>query len=393
MQQPRQIILLGATGSIGRSALEVIRRHPDQLQLVGIAAHREAGGLARIAREFGVRHAVLADDKAYREAREKDLFPATTELRSGADALVDLVSGEFGHCVLVAIVGTAGLRPTLAAIQAGKDIALASKEVLVMAGEFVRRAVDRAKVRLLPVDSEHNALFQCLEGRPTKDLHQVILTASGGAFRDHPLASLAAVTPEEAVTHPNWSMGRKITVDSATMANKGLEVIEAKWLFDLRPEKISVLIHPQSLVHALVEWTDRSVFAQLSRPQMTFAIQHCLLYPERGYAAGPSMDWREAWSLDFRPPDPLRYPALGLAFDALRAGASAPAIFNAANEVAVEAFLDRQISFTRIPEVIARTLAEYQPGAAADLETLLDHDAEARRIARQQTAASPVSHF
>lgn len=391
MPQPKKVILLGATGSIGRSTLEVIRRHPGQLRLAGIAAHRDAAGLAAIAREFAVPHAVLGDEESARQARQEGIFPATTQLLSGPQGMEEMVSGGEKATVLVAIVGTAGLRPTLAAIASGHDIALASKEVLVMAGSFVRAALDNSPSRLLPVDSEHNALFQCLSGHPKEDVRQVILTASGGAFRDWPVEQLAEVTPAQAITHPNWSMGRKITVDSATMANKGLEVIEAKWLFDLRPEQIDVVVHPQSLVHAMVEWSDRSLLAHLSQPVMTFAIQHCLLYPERGDSAGPALDWKDTLRLDFAPPDPLRYPALGLASAALRTGHSAPAIFNAANEVAVAAFLEEQINFTDIARVIENTLAAYSPQPASSLEELINHDAEARRRATELTGISPVT--
>ena len=380
---PRQIVLLGATGSIGESTLQVIRQNPGVLPLLGIACHSRAAELASIAREFSVPYAHVVDPRARQKAREEKLFPPETTLLEDDDGLEQLASLPAAHTILLAIVGTAGLQPALAAIKAGKDLALASKEVLVMAGQFVQEALASSPSRLLPVDSEHNALFQCLENRSPSEIQRLILTASGGAFRDRPIASLENVTPAEAMQHPTWSMGPKITVDSATMANKGLEVIEAHWLFQLPPEKIEVVIHPQSILHGLVEWTDNSFLAQLSIPSMTFAIQHCLLYPERGGPAGTPLSWEKNLQLDLAPLDPQRYPNLTLAYQALSQGGPAPAIFNAANEIAVEAFLQEQCRFTEIHQIIDQTLNQVNLSPVSSLPELLDRDQAARKAARK----------
>jgi len=378
----KKVVLLGATGSIGGSTLQVLRAHKDRLQLVGVAANGSHQELAGICREFGVRHASLHCDKAYRRARQADAFPPDTELGSGAEALEALASLPEADIVLVALVGAAGLRPTLAAIEAGKDIALANKELLVLGGAHVIEAARRKGVRLLPTDSEHNAIFQCLQGHPAGHLDKLILTASGGQFRDTPVSELARASPERATRHPNWSMGPKITVDSATMANKGLELIEAHWLFGLEPERLEVVIHPQSVVHSFVQFIDGSILAQLSPPSMTFAIQHCLLYPDRAPGVEPTTDFRKAFSLDFKAPDFGRYPCLQLAYDALRSGGAAPAVFNAANEVAVERFLAKEIAYLDIPRLIEHSLGEVGSPAAPSLDQLFQIDTETRALAR-----------
>lgn len=281
----RRIVLLGATGSIGENTLKVVAAHRDRLELVGIAAHGRHGRLAEIAREFGVRHVALYDDRAYADARASGAFPAGTKFYGGLAGLTELATLAEADTVLVAVVGTAGLQPALAAIAAKKAIALASKELLVMAGKFVMAAAREHGAALLPVDSEHNAVFQCLEGHRTSDVRRIVLTASGGAFRDWPIEKLASATPVDALKHPNWSMGPKITVDSATLANKGLELIEAKWLFDLRAEQCQAVLHTQSIVHCLVEFSDGSMLTQLCPPSMTFPIQHALLHPHRAPSA------------------------------------------------------------------------------------------------------------
>ena len=378
----KKIILLGATGSIGSSTLRVLRAHKDRLQLVGVAANGSHKELAEICREFEVPHAVLTCEKGYRLARQADAFPAGTELGCGTEALEALATLPGADIVLVAVVGAAGLRPTLAAIEAGKDIALANKELLVLGGAHVIEAARRKGVRLLPTDSEHNAIFQCLHGHPADHLDKLILTASGGQFRDTPVSKLTQVTPEMATQHPNWSMGPKITVDSATMANKGLELIEAHWLFDLEPERLEVVIHPQSLVHSFVQFIDGSILAQLSPPSMTFAIQHCLLYPDRAPGVEPSMDFGKTFQLDFKAPDFTRYPCLQLAYDALRAGGAAPAIFNAANEVAVERFLAKEIAYLKIPKLIEHSLTQVTALTRPTLNQLFDTDTETRALAR-----------
>ena len=382
MTTPKKVVLLGATGSIGGSTLRVLRAHPDRLQLVGVAAQSRHNELAAICREFDVPHAVLQDEKAYLRAQQAGHFPATTQLSSGNEALAELATLTEADIILVAVVGVAGLRPTLAAIEAGKDIALANKELLVLGGAHVIEAAKRKGVRLLPTDSEHNAIFQCLQGHPPEQVDKLILTASGGQFRDTPKKELAEVTPEMATQHPNWSMGPKITVDSATMANKGLELIEAHWLFGLEPDHLEVVIHPQSLVHSFVQFIDGSILAQVSPPDMTFAIQHCLLYPDRAPSVMPSTDFSKAFSLDFTPPEYAKYPCLQLAYNALRAGDAAPAIFNAANEVAVERFLAKEISYLEIPQLIEHSLTQVVSPSSPSLDQLFQIDTETRDLAQ-----------
>ncbi len=382
----KRIVLLGATGSIGENALRVIAAHPDRLELAGVGARANTAKLAAIARRFGVRHVALTDPAAATAARGDKPFPAGTTLHAGPEALTTLATLPEADLVLVAVVGTTALQPTLAAIAAGKDIALASKEILVMAGKFVMAAARERGVRLLPVDSEHNALFQCLAGEPPRAIRRVIVTASGGAFRDRPMADLAHVTPEDALRHPNWSMGPKITVDSATLANKGLEMIEAQWLFGLRAEQVEAVLHPQSIVHGLVEYVDGSILAQLTPPSMTFAIQHTLLFPERLAGVEPTLDFAKLFTLDFRPVDDSRYPCLRHAREAMRAGGTAPAIFNAANEVAVAAFLAHRLRFLDIARVVGETLARVSATEPAALAEVLAADQQARATARQLLA-------
>jgi len=380
MGAPRKIILLGATGSIGSSTLRVLRQHPDRLQLVGVAARTSVDELAAIVREFNVPHACLTDSEAAERAREKECFPVNCALYSGEEGLTEIASGPDADVVLVAVVGIAALRPTLAAIEAGRDIALASKEILVLGGSFVMEAAKRQHVRLLPTDSEHNAIFQCLEGNPSRHVERLILTASGGRFRDRDPSTLDSVTPKEATEHPNWSMGPKITVDSATMANKGLELIEAHWLFGLEPDRLEVTVHRQSIVHSFVQFVDGSILAQLCPPSMTFAIQHCLLYPDRAPGPDETLDFREAFALDFSPVPPGRFPCLDLAYEAMKTGPEAMAVFNASNEVAVADFLSGRIRFTAIPKRIAKALESLGGGTARSLGDLLEMDAEARRL-------------
>lgn len=377
----KRVVLLGATGSIGQNALRVIAAHRDKLELVGVASARNADALARITRDFGVRHAALGDEAAFASAREKKLFPPGTQLQGGTEGLVELVQLPEADLVLVAVVGTAGLQPALAALAAKKDLALASKEILVLAGKFVMAAARASGARLIPVDSEHNAVFQCLAGHDSAACARVTLTASGGAFRDLPADALKHVTPADALKHPNWSMGPKITVDSATLANKGLELIEAQWLFGLRPAQLHTVLHPQSIVHCLVEFTDGSMLAQLAPPSMTFPIQHALLYPDRAPGVDAPVDLQKLFKLEFRPVDEALYPCLRLARGAMQAGGVAPAIFNAANEVAVAAFLAGRASFLAIPQIIDQTLQSVANFEPADLAAVLALDADARRVA------------
>ena len=379
----KRVILLGATGSIGENTLRVLAAQRDRLELVGIAAHSKHERLAEIARQFGVRHVGLYDPAALAAARSNAAFPAGTKFYGGATGLSELAAQPEADLVLVAIVGTAALQPTLAAIAAKKTIALASKEILVLAGKFVMAAARASGSRLLPVDSEHNAVFQCLEGHRTADVRRLVLTASGGAFRDWPIERLAQVTPADALKHPNWAMGPKITVDSATLANKGLELIEAQWLFGLRADQCQAVLHAQSILHCLVEFTDGSILAQLCPPSMTFPIQHALLYPERA-AAGTdtALSLDQIFSLDFRPAEATRYPCLRLAHEAMAAGGTAPAVFNAANEVAVAAFLQNRVPFLAIPRIIEHTLATVKVAEPTSLDQVLAVDAEARRVAQ-----------
>ena len=342
----KRIVILGATGSIGDNTLNVVRQHRDKLKIVGVACNRSHEKLAAICEEFDVPSAAIYDEKAFAEAKQSGNF-TDRELLCGMEGLEELSCKQSVDTVLVAVVGTLGLQPALSAVQHGKDLALASKEILVMAGKFFTEAVTKAGVRLLPVDSEHNAIFQCLHGESRSSLERIILTASGGTFRDRPLDTFDSITSEEAVQHPNWSMGKKITVDSATMANKGLEVIEAHWLFDLPGDQIKVMIHPGSIIHSLVEFIDGSILAQLSPPTMTFAIQHALLYPERSERTEPSLNFEEHLNLDLRPPDLERYPCLRLAYESLENGGIYPTAFNAANEIGVDAFLKRRLASSR----------------------------------------------
>ena len=383
MEDRKRIVLLGATGSVGTSALKVIRRHPDKLELVGIAAKKDSERLAEIAREFSVKEACLFDAKAYSQARESGLFSGDTNLSSGMDGLNRLASLASCDTVLVAVVGTQGLLPSLTAIEAGKTLAIASKEILVLAGKFIMEAAKRQNALILPVDSEHNALFQCLQGVPRDQASRVILTASGGSFRDTPIEQLGSVTLEKALQHPNWDMGPKVTIDSATMANKGLEMIEAGWLFDMSPEQVDVVIHTQSVVHSLVECVDGSVIAQLSPPDMTFAIQHTLLYPDRAKPVSNTLDFRQAFQLDFRPPNIDRYPCLRLARECMRADGIAPGIFNAANEIAVDAFIQDRIKFLEISKFVEKTLEFIENKEPNSIEEVLEYDEEARSVANR----------
>ena len=381
--EPKKLVLLGATGSIGSSTLRVLRAHKDMLKLVGVASQSRHKELAAICREFNVRHAVIGSEPAYTLAQQAGNFPVDTQLSCGEAGLAELATLAEADIVLVAVVGAAGLLPALAAIEAGKDIALANKELLVLGGAHVIEAAKRKGVRLLPADSEHNAIFQCLQGYPSDQVDKLILTASGGQFRNTPSKDLVDVTPDMAIQHPNWSMGPKITVDSATMANKGLELIEAHWLFGLEPDRLEVVIHPQSIAHSFVQFIDGSILAQLCPPDMTFAIQHCLLFPNRAHSVTPSTNFRKAFSLDFTPPDFDKYPCLQLALDALRAGNAFPAIFNASNEVAVERFLAKKIRYLEIPQIIEHCISHIYSPSCPSLDQLFQIDVEAREVAQR----------
>lgn len=383
------LTVLGCTGSIGTSTLDVVRRHPDRYRVFALCAHSQVDKLFEQCVEFRPRYAVLRDSRlADGLAQRCHAAGLETEVRHGVEALVELASAPDVDTVMAAIVGAAGLEPTLAAARAGKKILLANKEALVMAGELFMHAVRDHGATLLPVDSEHNAIFQSLpadfqRGLEPCGVRRILLTASGGPFRRTPLTDLAAVTPEAACAHPNWVMGRKISVDSATMMNKGLEVIEAHWLFACPPERIQVVVHPQSVIHSMVEYADGSILAQLGNPDMRTPIAHALAYPERIEAGVASLDLFQIARLDFEAPDFDRFPCLRLAYDALASGGTAPAILNAANEVAVQAFLDGRLPFLGIPALNAATLRAVESGSEGSLADVLAADADARRKAHQ----------
>lgn len=392
MPPPQQISVLGATGSIGMSTLDVIGRHPERFSLFAVSANTRLDALFDICVRFQPRYAVLPDESraaSFRtRVREAGL---RTEVSGGPQALMDIAEHPDVHAVMAAIVGAAGLLPTLAAARAGKRVLLANKEALVLSGSLFMEAVRHGGAQLLPIDSEHNAVFQSLppgyDGAPLKSgVRRIMLTASGGPFRDTPLDSLASVTPEQACAHPNWVMGRKISVDSATMMNKGLEVIEAHWLFGAPAQTIDVVIHPQSVIHSMVEYVDGSVLAQLGNPDMRTPIAHALAYPERIDAGVRSLDLFEIARLTFEAPDFQRFPCLGLAYDALREGGAAAAVLNAANEEAVAAFLERRLGYARIPDVIRATLERAHGLSVESIDAVLHADQRARALARDEIA-------
>jgi 1-deoxy-D-xylulose-5-phosphate reductoisomerase len=386
---PRRIVILGATGSIGASTLDVVARHPDRYAVLALTAHRDAEQLARLCLRHSPRYAVMADEGAAKELRRllrEESCP--TEALGGADALCEVASHPEADMVMAAIVGAAGLPPTMAAARAGKKLLLANKEALVMAGPLFIRAVRDGGARLLPIDSEHNAIFQSLpadySGDPGKSgVRGILLTASGGPFRTMPREDMASVTPEEACAHPNWRMGRKISVDSATMMNKGLEVIEAHWLFNIPAENIQVVVHRESVIHSLVQYVDGSVLAELGHPDMRTPIAQALAYPERIASGVEALDLFAVAALHFERPDSGRFPCLGLAYQALRDGESAPAAMNAANEVAVQRFREGRIGFVDIPEIITRVMERTPASRLESLDDVLAADAAARRMAGQ----------
>ncbi len=371
----RQIAILGSTGSIGQSALAVVAAHPDRLRVVAMAAGeniaRFVEQVARFTPDMIAMSASRALADARAELRRRGAAESSRAL-SGPEGLIAVATHPDVDVVLFASSGTAALDAVLAAIDAGKTIALANKEILVMAGGIVMEAARRRGVAVLPVDSEHNAIHQCLHGRSSAEVRRLILTASGGPFRDMPLTDLASVTPEEALRHPTWTMGPKITIDSATLMNKGLEVIEARWLFDVPPDRIQVLVHPQSIVHSMVELVDGSIIAQLGVTDMRLPIQYAFSYPARWSAPLPPLDLARAGRLDFSVPDTGRFPCLNLAFRALAGHAGLPIVLNAANEIAVSAFLERRIGLTAIPDLIGRAMNAYEAGTPTPIRNLAD---------------------
>lgn len=378
----KRIAILGSTGSIGTSALKVISALQDRCQVVGLCAGANTDLLTAQAQQF--RPAWVFAQKS--ESLSASALPEGTRILASREELVDAVAADDVDMVLCAVVGTAGLRPVLSAIRAGKDIALASKEILVMAGAIVTEEARRSGSRILPVDSEHCAIFQCLEGAPDKSLQRVILTCSGGPFHAHPEQDLSRVTLAETLMHPTWNMGKKITIDCATLMNKGLEMIEASWLFGVDESRIDVVIHPQSIVHSMVEFCDGSVLAQMGVPDMCLPIHYCINYPERIPSQVTRLDFSRMLTLQFLPPDTARFPALDLARQALRTGGAAGAVFNASNEVAVDAFRKGNLRFDLIPEVVRQTLDACGAIPVRSLEDILEADAQARRIAEAHCA-------
>ena len=381
LPQKKKVLLLGSTGSIGTSALKVARDLPDRMEIVGLAAHSSVDNLVAQAVATGAQQVACYDAAAAAKARAN--LPSTVQVHAGPAGLVDLVHAVEADLVLIAIVGTAGLAPALAAIERGMDLAVASKEILVMAGEAVTTAAAAKGVRILPVDSEHNAIFQCLEGQSGNAVRRLLLTASGGPFRTLPANQLESVTVAQALRHPTWDMGKKITIDSATLFNKGLEMIEAKWLFDVPMAKIEVVVHPQSIIHSMVEFEDRSVLAQLSHSDMCFPIQYAVTYPDRVPNSLAPLDFARLASLTFEAPRNADFPALDLARHAGDTGGTLPAVLNAANEVAVAAFLDGRTSFPAIWRTVERVMTAHSVTQHPSLDDLIAADLWARQKAAE----------
>ncbi|AEW20333.1 1-deoxy-D-xylulose-5-phosphate reductoisomerase [Tannerella forsythia] len=378
----RKIAILGSTGSIGTQALEVIEEHPDMFEAYALTAHHQVDLLIRQARRFMPEVVVIANEQHYLELKEA-LADLPVKVWAGADAIAQIVRMEPIDMVLTALVGYAGLRPTIAALEAGKAIALANKETLVVAGELITTLAKENNAPILPVDSEHSAIFQCLSGTWNNSVEKIWLTASGGPFRTKTPDELATVTKEQALRHPNWNMGAKVTIDSASMMNKGFEMIEARWLFDLLPEQIEIVVHPQSIVHSMVQFEDGAVLAQLGLPDMKLPIAYALSYPKRLKTAAPRLDFRQYASLTFEEPDMERFRNLAYAFEAIRKGGNMPCILNAANEIAVSAFLEDRAGFLQMSDVIARTMEKAIFVARPTYDDYVQTDAEARRIAAE----------
>jgi 1-deoxy-D-xylulose-5-phosphate reductoisomerase len=390
------ITILGSTGSIGQSTLDVIGRHPDRFRVVALSGYRQVEQMFAQCRQYQPDYAVMVHQQAANQLAEMIRAAGMeTAVLAGEEALITICQLTEVTQVMAAIVGAAGLLPTLAAAHAGKRVLLANKEALVMSGPLFMQAVHEHKAELLPIDSEHNAIFQCLPpiaagGLPQAGVKQILLTGSGGPFRTIPLQDLKTVTPDEACAHPNWSMGRKISVDSATMMNKGLELIEACWLFDTTPDMIRIVIHPQSVIHSMVEYVDGSVLAQLGQADMRTPIAHALAWPERMDSGVEPLDFLDVANLEFEAPDPQRFPCLRLAEQAARTGGTAPAVLNAANEVAVAAFLSGRIPFTRISDLVEEVLMGVSAQPATDLEVILEADRTARAAADQIVKRNPT---
>lgn len=384
----KTLTILGSTGSIGESTLDVVRRHPERFRVHALTAHRQIEKLAAQCLEFKPRYAVIGYQEDVAQLKNL-LLGSQTQVLFGPNALIEVAADDRVQSVMAAIVGAAGLIPTLAAAQAGKEVLLANKEALVMSGHLFMDAVAKSGAVLLPIDSEHNAIFQCLpnispaEKYVSKGVVELLLTASGGPFLNTPISDLAAVTPDQACAHPNWVMGRKISVDSATMMNKGLELIEAHWLFDIPVEKIHVVIHQQSVIHSMVRYVDGSILAQLGQPDMRTPIAYGLGWPERIDAGVEALSLEKMSQLTFQKPDIERFPCLGLAIEAARNGGSAPTILNASNEIAVQAFLDGAIKYIQIPNLVSKVLNKLSVDSPKNLEEVLDVDRQSRVVAQE----------
>ncbi|PYR87389.1 MAG: 1-deoxy-D-xylulose-5-phosphate reductoisomerase [Acidobacteria bacterium] len=381
----KRLTLIGSTGSIGQNTLRVVEHLSHRFQIFALAANSAARQLAEQAAQF--HPAVVAIGDAGRvdefQQRCRELKVSIPEIVTGESGLRKITSAADVDIVVSAAVGAAGIQPTYTAVASGKTVALANKEAMVIAGELLRKTAASTGARIIPVDSEHSALDQCLRSGQRAEVRRLILTASGGPFRDTPHDRFSSITPEEALKHPTWKMGKRITVDSATLMNKGLEVIEARWLFDIPAEKIDIMVHPQSVMHSMVEFVDGSVVGQLGTADMRQPIQYALTYPERLSSPVPPLDWNLVSRLDFMQPDRRKFPCISLAYRAIEAGGTAPAVLNAADEIAVEAFLNRKISFSDIPKLIAGTLEAHKPNKADRLETIIEADTWARKYALQ----------
>jgi 1-deoxy-D-xylulose-5-phosphate reductoisomerase len=378
----KSVTVLGATGSVGQSTLDLINRAPEQFEVIALTAQSDVAGLAAAVRKTGAKLAVIGKAELY-ESLKDALSDIDVEVSAGEEAVID-AARRGADWTMAAIVGCAGLRPVMAALEGGKALAFANKEALVSAGPLMMDAARRSGATLLPTDSEHNAIFQCLDQSAPKGVARIILTASGGPFRTWSIAEMAAAKPEQALKHPNWTMGAKISIDSATMMNKGLELIEARYLFDMPSARLDVIFHPQSVIHSMVEYVDGSVLAQLGAPDMRIPIAHCLAWPERMKTPMPRLNLAEIGRLDFEEPDPVRFPALRLARAALEAGGATPAVLNAANEIAVSAFLAGRIGFTRIAAIVEDVLDRYSPSPPQSIADVLLIDSAARDQASRQ---------
>jgi 1-deoxy-D-xylulose-5-phosphate reductoisomerase len=381
----KRVAVIGSTGSIGQNTLRVIDHLSDRFKVFALAANSAVDRLAEQTAAYRPEVVAIMDSLRADEFRKRcaELNVTLPEIVTGEEGMAQVAAAAQVDIVVSAAVGAAGLRPTYCAVAAGKTVALANKEAMVLAGELLRHTALRTGARVIPIDSEHSAVDQCLRSGQRGEVRRLILTASGGPFRETPEARFGGITPEEALNHPTWRMGKRITIDSATLMNKGLEVIEARWLFDIHPEKIDVMVHPQSVVHSMVEFVDGSVIAQLGTADMRQPIQYALTYPDRLPSPVASLDWASVARLDFALPDNQKFPCVGLAYRAIQMGGTAPAVLNAADEVVVQAFLERNVPFTMIPKIIAATMSAHQVTAADRLESILEADAWARAEARR----------